>query len=221
MPLRLTSGLPVRRHSLLKRNPRLSAAEFGAHYENVHGPLASSQAGFRKYTTRYVQNHVLALPDGSQPAFDGCTQSTQLPRADYSKGFFTEPDYENVKEDEQYLFDISKTVSILGVESVRLGGEQTPFKALLLTDERHFDPIAFPGVVRIVVNQLDLSTASALGFDKGSFSQDALVELWFDRGQSRDNAVRAAMSAPATDRLNLLPVRELLIFGAEKPWRPA
>jgi len=60
-----------KRNSFLKRNPRLTPAKFSRYYETVHGPLAARQAGFRKYTLRYMQNHVQPNPDGSEPPFDG------------------------------------------------------------------------------------------------------------------------------------------------------
>lgn len=212
----LESGRPVRRHSLLKRNPGLSRAQFSEHYEFHHGPLAARQAGFRKYTVRYIQNHVLDWPGGSDPLFDGCTQTTQVRRDDYRTSFFSEPDYANVTDDEQYLFDISKTVSVLGVEEIWRAGAVTTFKALLLTHEAGLDAAAFPDASRIVMNRLDVSTASALGFGQGRFDRDALIELWFDTEAARDQAVRSMPTVPNAPIL--LPVRELLIFGPEKPW---
>jgi hypothetical protein len=202
----------VRRHSLLKRNPRHSRAFFSSYYEQHHGPLAARQPGFRKYTTRYVQNHVLELPDGSDPSFDGISMTTQVPRPDYAQGFFGEPDYENVKLDEAYLFDLSATVSLLGEEVVLVDGKPTAFKALFLGLRADFTHAMFPGIVRLVENHLDLRSVSALGFRAASFDCDLLAELWFDSAQ--------ALAAASTRRL--LPVREVLVFGPEKPWiRPA
>lgn len=214
----LHSGKPVRRHSFLKRNAQHSRAFFSGYYEHQHGPLASSQAGFRKYTVRYIQNHVLELPDGSEPPFDGCTQTTQVIREDYSTGFFTEADYANVIEDEKYLFDISGTISVLGAEAVIIDGERTPFKVLLLTSIADFAD-QFEDAQRVVLNRLDTSTASALGFSKGSFAYDGLVELWFVDETARQAALRANPHPTAGEQCPImLPVREVLIFGPEMPW---
>jgi hypothetical protein len=202
----------MRRHSLLKRNPRHSRAFFSSYYEQHHGPLAARQPGFRKFATRYLQNHVLELPDGSEPSFDGISMTTQVPRPDYAQGFFGEPDYENVKLDEAYLFDLSATVSLLGEEVVAIDGPSTAFKALFLGPRTDFQPAMLAGVVRLVANHLDLQSVSALGFRAASFDCDLLAEIWFDTAQ--------AVSAAASYRL--LPVREVLVFGPGKPWvKPA
>jgi hypothetical protein len=202
----------VRRHSLLKRNPRHSRAFFSSYYEQHHGPLAARQPGFRKFTTRYLQNHVLELPDGSEPSFDGISMTTQVPRPDYRQGFFGEPDYENVKLDEAYLFDLSATVSLLGEEVVVIDGPATAFKALFLGSRTDFRQGRFAGIVRLVENHLDLQSVSALGFRAASFDCDLLAEIWFD----------TALAISAAGPCRLLPVREVLVFGPGKPWvRPA
>ncbi|MBU9477693.1 EthD domain-containing protein [Burkholderia multivorans] len=212
----------VKRNSLLKRNPSLSRVEFSKHYEFHHGPLAASQAGFRQFALRYVQNHVEDLPNGEDPLFDGVTMSTQVPRDNYSVGFFTHPDYGNVKEDEQYLFDIPRTVSVLGVETVEAAHEKSQFKALLLTFDGGIAASDFDAVTRVVLNNLDVTTASALGFHSGKFEYNRLLELWFEDESARTRAFELVDSREA-DVLNpiFLPVREVLIYGPEKPWRGA
>ena len=150
----------IRRHSLLKRNSQHSRAYFSSYYEGRHGPLAARQPGFRKFTTRYLQNHVLDLPDGSEPIFDGISMTTQVARADYSQGFFGEPDYENVKVDEMYLFDISATVSLLGAEVVLIDGSASSCKALFLGSDGDFRPQELPGIVRLVANRLDFAPSA-------------------------------------------------------------
>jgi hypothetical protein len=210
----------VKRHSLLKRNPRHSREFFSAYYQAQHGPLAARQAGFRKFTTRYLQNHVLDLPDGAEPAFDGISMTTQVPRADYSAGFFGEPDYENVKQDELYLFDMSSTVSVLGEAITRREGPASDHKALLLCHDSQPAAWEFPGVVRLIANRLDLRSVSALGFRSASFEYDLLAEIWFESGEARSRAFRLdAASRPAMSAARLLPVREVLIFGPDEPGR--
>jgi hypothetical protein len=210
----------VRRFSFLKRNPRHSRSFFSEYYASHHGPLAAAQAGFRKYTTRYVQNHILDLPDGSEPRFDGLSVTTQVPRADYTHGFFNEPDYENVKADENYLFDMSATVSLLGEEVQVVEGSPSAFKLLLLAPWRDVEYSRYTGLVRAVVNRLALDTASALGFRRSHFTDELLAELWFDSEPSRAHALAGACAAKSqSEGTSLLPAREVLIFGPEKPWR--
>jgi hypothetical protein len=210
-----------RRHSLLRRNPALSREAFSTHYETTHGPLASSQEGFRKFASRYVQNHVERLPDNSEPLFDGITMTTQVPRDDYTKGFFHHPDYANVQDDERYLFDIAKTVSLLGWEDVVLDGPTTQFKALLLTASAAFTQDGLRTASRIVANHLDVNTASALGFSKGTFSYDFLVEAWFNEASARTAAYREYTRLAEGLPPIFLPVREVLVYGPGKPWAGA
>jgi hypothetical protein len=210
----------IRRHSLLKRHPRHSREFFSSYYESHHGPLAARQAGFRKFTTRYLQNHVLDLPDGSEPVFDGISMTTQVPRADYSVGFFGEPDYANVKDDELYLFDMSSTVSLLGEAVTARKGPPSAHKALLLGYVSQPRALVFPGVVRLIVNQLDLSSVSALGFRSATFEHDLLAEIWFESSEARTHAFRLdAATRPVVSAARLLPVREVLIFGPQDSGR--
>lgn len=207
-----------RRHSLLRRNPALAREAFSTHYETTHGPLASSQAGFRQFASRYVQNHVERLPDESEPVFDGVTMTTQVPRDDYTRGFFNHPDYANVQNDERYLFDITRTVSLLGWEELLVDGPATQFKALLLMASAAFTQDRFQAASRIVANHLDVSTASALGFSKGAFSHDLLLEVWFDEALTRTAGYRE-YARPAKGLPPIfLPVREVMVYGPEKPW---
>lgn len=218
----ITTGRKIyRRHSLLRRNPALTRDAFSTHYEFTHGPLASSQAGFRQFATRYLQNHVEPLPDQPEPMFDGVTMTTQVPREDYTTGFFHHPDYANVQDDERYLFDIANTVSLLGWEDLVVAGPETQFKALLLMASARFRQDELHAVSRVVANHLDVSTASALGFSKGAFSYDLLLEVWF-----HDAPARAAAYREYTGRAEglppvFLPVREVVMYGPEKPWRGA
>ncbi|MFM6991810.1 MAG: EthD domain-containing protein [Rhodoferax sp.] len=211
-----------RRHSLLFRNPALNQEQFSRHYETHHGPLAASLEGFRKYCWRYVQNHVESLPDGREPRFHGITMTSQVPRVDYRKGFFNEPDYEKVKPDELYLFDVSRTVSVLGCEEPAEGGLPTPWKALLLAQPDFLDSWQPVGLTRKVLNSLDTSSASALGFNSSQFSYGLLVELWFTSEAARDEAyAQVAAQDFNSSAPFFLPVREVLIYGPEKPWTPS
>lgn len=193
--------MPVcRRYSFLKRNPALGREAFSAHYESVHGPLAAGLEGFRKYATAYLQNHVES--DEESP-FDGLTITTQVPRANYSEGFFSHPDYAKVQPDEQYLFDVGNTVSVLGEEQPWQTGPRSRWKVLFLgalTLE------GIPGLGRVTRNLLDMQSASALGFGGASFQHDVLWELWF-----ASETERSAFVTPL--KREAIPVREINIYG--------
>ena len=124
-----------KRHTLLKRHPALTRAGFSQHYRTVHGPLAAAQPGFRQFAYKYVQNHVEeSFPGGEEPPFDGMTTTFQAPRSDYRQGFFQHPDYANVRPDEERLFDLAATVSILGEEKILSGQPSADgSKAIILT----------------------------------------------------------------------------------------
>jgi hypothetical protein len=183
-----------KRFSLLKRHPGLTRDAFFAHYRDVHGPLASSLAGFRRYAYRYVQNHVVSVLSGSgEPPFDGVTQTFQVPRADLLRGFFQTSDYATVRKDEEILFDMARTVSILGREHVLLDGPETASKCLALLatgGDADIPPViapdelrrTWPEVRRCVDNALLAASAGALGGTARPFPYDRIVELWLDDG---------------------------------------
>jgi len=207
-----------RRYALLCRHPDLDLAQFSRHYERHHGPLAASLPGFRKFTWRYVQNHVEPLPDGTEPRFHGVSMSSQVPRADLRRGFFDEPDYQKIKPDELYLFDMRRTISVLGTEGKPRGGPATRWKALLLSTTGLPSDCALPGLMRRVRNQLDTASASALGFGASNFAFDNLFELWFETEAARDAAFRNVSAGGNDVSLPfLLPVREVMVLGPDHP----
>jgi hypothetical protein len=207
-----------KRNSFLKRHPALSRDQFSRHYEQHHGPLAASQAGFRKHTLRYVQNEVEG--DAQREAtFDGITMTTQVPREDYSRGFFHEADYDNVKPDELYLFDMSRTVSVLGEVIEGPATPQPGFKLVVLSGEawKPAAGVSIEGASSLAVSRLDIAHASALGFKAAAFAHPFMLEIWFGSQQARAEAV--ARSEAEFGRGSIaLPVRERLIFGPERPW---
>jgi hypothetical protein len=209
---------PWTRFSLLRRNPALTPEAFRTHYAEVHGPLASAQAGFRKFTLRYVQNHVETPADSGAPHFDGVTATTQIPRDDYTRGFFQEPDYAAVKDDERYLFDVSRTVSVLG-ELMAGDGTRGGAKAMVLTGTDWSPQPCVPGAAAVRIHRLATANASALGFGAAAFDHPYLVECWYSKEPDRVRLVdgpNAFFGAGAV----AFAVRELLVFGPELPWSP-
>ncbi len=219
----------IKRHSFLKRHPGMSRLAFSRHYLEHHGPLAAGLAGFRKFAFRYLQNHFDEdLTGGGEPPFDGLTMTFQVPREDYRQGFFQHPDYAKVRPDEEYLFDLSATVSVLGEEEIVYSRETGGEKAIILSSgglagapqDRHLRSSAFEkyGLRQAICNQLDTKTATALGFGKSAFAYDLLWELYFATSQERRTACRdssfiAGFSSPRSDVQPLaLAVREFTIF---------
>lgn len=187
----------VKRFSMLRRNPALTHAMFSRHYREVHGPLAAAQAGFRQFAYRYDQNHVEAdLLGGDDPPFNGITMTFQVPRTDYRRGFFQHPDYANVRPDEEYLFDLSRTVSLLGEETVVVAGEGTA-KAIIVCrsgssgelEDHGRRESRLDGARKAVRNDLDPSSTSALGVGQASVEYGCLWEIWFDSPQARESCL--------------------------------
>jgi hypothetical protein len=212
-----------KRLSFLKRSASLSRAQFFAHYESLHGPLASRQAGFRKFTYRYVQNHFVreALRE-DDPEFDGMTATWQVPRADMRRGFFQEPDYARfVRPDEERLFDLAKTRSMLAIEHVlREGGPTTSKSVCLYVSDRPGAALhsKLAGAVRIAINEVVPDTASALGGVAGGFEFNRVAEIWFDEPlrmlqATEDEHFVQTLDDGSTGRGHVFLAREVVIFS--------
>lgn len=208
-PVGLAADVHVR-FSFLVRNPALTAQEFRAHYRDVHGPLAAAQAGFRKYTTRYVQNHVREVLRAGEVAADGITATTQVPRADYGVGFFDEPDYPVAQRDERYLFDVGRTRSVVGRRVVHQDDGRTGTAVLALRPEPGTDPDNLGGLGARAwsVFAIDTTRASALGFGAADFHAGELVRAVF-----ADAEVARAVVEQTPQWTEAWLVDELQIFG--------
>ena len=194
----------IKRFSMLRRNPALTHGMFSRHYREVHGPLAA------------------ALDD---PPFDGINVTFQVPRPDYRQGFFQHPDYAKVRPDEEHLFDLSRTVSVLGEETVVLAGEGAA-KAIIVgrpgksgASEDHDVGGSNPaGVSRAGRNDLDAASASALGLGQASVEYGRLWEIWFDSAESRARCLaepsflNLVCRGDPQDIAVALAVREVMIF---------
>ena len=202
----------------------MGRAAFLEHYERVHGPLAAAQAGFRQFTYRYAQNHVDVSPGTSaEPMFDGISVTWQKPRADYRQGFFQHPDYANVRPDEEYLFDLAATVSLLAREHVVLQGDRAGRKAIFLVDgDRAVDMnggSAPDGIAAAICNQFDPTSASALGVGEAALPYRELWEIWFTSDEDRSRACAAPARLAALGRslrgggIVPLAAREVVVFS--------
>lgn len=215
----------IKRFSLLRRHTGMGRAAFLGHYGRVHGPLAAAQAGFRQFTYRYVQNHVEAGPAIAEPVFDGISVTWQKPRENYRQGFFQHPDYANVRPDEEYLFDLAATVSLLAGEHVVLQGDRVGSKAVFLVDGTRDRAVEFnggdapDGVVTAICNRFDSTSASALGVGEAALPYRELWEIWFASDEDR---LRACADPARLAALGLglrgggivpLAVREVVFFS--------
>jgi len=210
-----------KRLSFLTRHPVLNLEEFHAYYLQHHGPLAAAQAGFRRYAYGYVQNHVLRPQAGCIAAFDGLTCTYQVPRADYTRGFFNTEDYRRVvRPDEERVFDLEATRSVLAVEAKDKGARQGAFKYLLLGNAGDSAIAgllercgALPGFSGAVFNRLRTETATGLGGGANSgFGCDALVELWLGQAGQTEQVAAAVEEMP-----QILHVREHVIYMQDRP----
>ncbi len=52
---------------LVHRRPDMDAEEFSRYWRETHSPISAKLPGLRKY----IQNHAIAAPDGTPPAYDG------------------------------------------------------------------------------------------------------------------------------------------------------
>jgi hypothetical protein len=219
----------IKRHSFLKRHTGMTRPTFSRHYLEHHGPLAARLGGFRQFAYRYLQNQFDEDFSGDgDPPFDGLTMTFQVPRPDYRQGFFQHPDYAQVRPDEEYLFDLSATVSVLGEEQIMFDRASGGEKAIILATQGPSDlpgasdlgPRAFDefGVRRAIRNHLDTKTATALGFGQSAFAYDLLWEVYFDSADRRQVACKdprfisrfsPASAAPAP---RALAAREYTIF---------
>jgi hypothetical protein len=219
----------IKRFSLLHRRSQMERTRFLEHYENIHGPLAAGQEGFRQFTYRYHQNHVQAgFAAGLEPPYDGISVTYQKPRADYRDGFFGHPDYANVRADEAFLFDLDATVSVLAREQIVCERDGAAAKAIFLVadseseamDDIIVDP---PAVVRKAVrNSLDGESASALGIGEATSPWREIWEVWFASDADRERGCRdrttlatlgGSLLSPTTVAL---AVRELVVFSEDE-----
>lgn len=196
----------VVRYSLLVRNARHTPEEFRRHYLEHHGPLALAQAGFRRFTLEYVQNHCIRRLAGSELQLDGISATTQLPREDYRIGFFQEPDYAMVQPDEEYLFDVSRVCSVLA-EREPAEGAGGAFKGFALARDAAADELlAAVAPARHRISRIDVSTASRLGFGGSTFEYDTVVEFWNDEPAAELARDDERIQAWAIDEHIMLPL---------------
>jgi uncharacterized protein (TIGR02118 family) len=109
---------------LLKRNPKISHAEFVRHHREKHGPLFRSIPEAETHVLRYIQTHPIAgkLPV-SQADFDG-TAEIWFDSPDGMRTVLGSDTYENdVFPDEKTFLDHDNTLILVGEQTEIINGE--------------------------------------------------------------------------------------------------
>ncbi|MFP3899585.1 MAG: EthD domain-containing protein [Acidimicrobiia bacterium] len=119
----------IRLTAMLRRNPALSAAEFHAHWCDVHGPLVRSVPGVDRWVARYEQHPRVADRAGSwtgSEGFDGVAVQW-FGSLDRVEAMIRDPGYRRiVGPDERHLLDLERSVYLLTDEPrVIIGGSSS------------------------------------------------------------------------------------------------
>jgi len=127
----------LKRFVLNCRKPDLDAEAFRRHWRDVHGPLLTSLPDYRRFVTRYDQNHVLAPgPVGLPFVHDGLTEIWQRSDANIVQRFAdTELYRQMVQPDELQFADREHTVAFFADERTEIATEAA-VKLIILTTRR-------------------------------------------------------------------------------------
>ena len=109
----------IRLTALLRRNPALTAAEFQAHWRDVHAELIRSVPGIERWLVRYEQHPRVADRDGSWTGSEGVDGvAVQWFRSlDDFEAMLRDPEYRRlVVPDERHLLDLERSVFLLTEE---------------------------------------------------------------------------------------------------------
>lgn len=203
----------------------LSREEFSQHYREIHGPLAADQAGFRKFTQRYEQNHIVRTLSHYRLSIDGITKTWQAERDDYSVGFFNEGDYAVVKPDEHFLLNTEEVVSVLAKteEDYRDDFEHRNGVKVLgviyedQTRETIYVELSNLGATFILISKIAPAWSSALGYGAITFDGKWVLESWFPDIHAAELAA-AQLSQLVNTKLDLWSVSNLVIFKSPEQW---
>jgi len=110
---------------LLKKNPPLAFPAFTAHWLHKHAPLLSGSATYRRYRSRYVQNHMAATRLGVEGklSFDGVTEVWVDPASASAPPFGSTEEYQSsIRPDEATMLDRGSSLVLRAIEDVLLPG---------------------------------------------------------------------------------------------------
>jgi EthD domain len=107
----------IRLTAMLRRNPALSAAEFHAHWRDVHAAKIRSVPGIDAWVARYEQHPRLVDPAGGRwtgsDGYDGVTVQWFRSLDDFG-AMVADPGYQHiVGPDERHLLDLAGGVYLL------------------------------------------------------------------------------------------------------------
>lgn len=106
----------IRLTAMLRRNPALSAAEFHAHWRDVHAAKILSVPAIGDRVARYEQHPRLAAGGGAwtgSEGFDGVTVQWYRSLDDFG-AMIADPAYQRiVGPDERHLLDLAASVYLL------------------------------------------------------------------------------------------------------------
>jgi len=122
-----------RRYVLLKRASTLTRQEMLDHWLTTHANLIINIPEFWRYTSRYLQNHVLdevEVPTGNIQC-DGIVETWQRPRTNPYSLFADEEAYRTrVRADERTFLSMAESVAILTEVNVIIDGPESGLKLI-------------------------------------------------------------------------------------------
>lgn len=199
----------IYRCGLFNRRAGLDEAAFGAHWRNVHGPLAARLPGLGTYRQNHILDRLYEMPDSPVQAIDGISQLSfesvaHMERSDASD------EYRACKED---IPKFQGGITILVIEPDELIASPQPghrgAKLIWVSTRREKESSAglrgrwlaanrgagreLPGVRGHIQNfVVDRSHPVAAGVPSGDASgAEAVSELWFDDAASARDAARS------------------------------
>jgi uncharacterized protein (TIGR02118 family) len=101
--------------TLLKKKAGLTQEEFSQYWKETHGVLVARTVPGVK---RYVQNHVIKLPGGREPVFDGVAELWYENMESWQKSaeWYLGDKGKIIRDDEEKFIDKSKMVFIVAEE---------------------------------------------------------------------------------------------------------
>lgn len=146
---------------LLKKNSSLSFPEFTTHWLYKHAPLLSGSPTYRKYRSRYVQNHLTqdGLSGEHPPPFDGVTEVWVDASSIDAPPFGGTAEYQSsIRPDEALMLDRRTSIVLKTTESV-IVPQTAPCKVMIF-------PCGRPGTPQdVLVSELEQSAGIFLAQD--------------------------------------------------------
>jgi uncharacterized protein (TIGR02118 family) len=101
--------------TLLNRKPGLTREEFSRYWAENHAPLA---VRILPGVKRYVQNHLVQVPGGEEPPFDGAAEVWFETSWDKLFAWYQSEAGQALRDDEQKFIDTSRWITLFVEEKV-------------------------------------------------------------------------------------------------------